>query len=263
MSTAPSILRALMARLFGQATPPMPEQAKTAPALDGSAAVAQRVGRRDAQLAGWDQDEARLLYPGFSVGPEDLVLDAGSDLPDPATFCRHHGARVIPEAADGAASRVYCLDRLQRAEDPAAALAALVRIGRPGARFLLSVPDPVQEKLVRELAPAGLFGPAPPDAIIRGVAAGNRHSFARDGFARLVADAGLVAETQRGDGFYWAMYYILFWSSDADLAAPAHPALENWTRTWDAVLDAPQGPRLKRLMDEFMPRSQIILARKP
>ena len=149
MSTAPSILRALMARVFGRETLPTPEEAEPAPALHDSAAAAQRVGMRDARLGGWYQDEARLLYPGFPVGPEDLVFDGGSDLPDPDAFCRRHGARVTAEAADGTASRLYCLDRLQRAEDPAEALAALARIGRPGARFLLSVPDPVQEKLVR------------------------------------------------------------------------------------------------------------------
>ena len=62
MSTAPSILRALMARVFGRAPPPAPEPGETVPALHDSAAAAQRVGLRDARLGGWYQDEAGRLW---------------------------------------------------------------------------------------------------------------------------------------------------------------------------------------------------------
>ena len=43
----------------------------------------------------------------------------------------------------------------------------------------------------------------------------------------------------------------------------AHPVLDHWTAAWQALLDMPQGAQLKQQLDEFMPISQIVVARKP
>jgi hypothetical protein len=265
---APALLRALIAGLGRRGVP------VAQPAAD-PAVEAHRLGRRDARLGGWYREDSGTLFPGFRIGTEDTVFEGGSDDPAAAAFCIRQGARLLafdPAAirtgaavplADATASRLYSIDVLQRVPDPAAHLAELVRIGRQGALYLLSVPDPVQEKLQRQFAPPEFFGP--PDSaqpIIRGLPAGTRHLIERETFGVMVRDAGLSIEHRQGFGFFWAMYFALFWNCGVDLSAPTHPALLNWVRTWKAVLDAPQGPRLKRLMDDFMPRSQLILARK-
>jgi hypothetical protein len=39
--------------------------------------------------------------------------------------------------------------------------------------------------------------------------------------------------------------------------------LESWARTWDMVLKMRDGPRIKKALDEALPKSQAIIARKP
>jgi SAM-dependent methyltransferase len=234
------------------------------------------VGRRDARLAGWHQTDTGMLYRDFSIGSEDIVVDAGSDDGESRAFCAARGASPIGadlaalssgeslRLPDQSASRVYTIDLLQRMDDPARALAELARIGRPGARYLLAVPDPVQERIQRQFAPPERLGAsATPNATIRGLPCGQKHLFERDAFAALVAGAGLTIAARHGSGFFWALYFALFWTCDVDRSASDHPALVNWVQTWDAALSAPQGPRLQRLMDEFMPFRQVIIARKP
>jgi hypothetical protein len=166
--------------------------------------------------------------------------------------------------ADASVSRVYSIDVLQQVADPGRTLAELVRVGRPGALYLLTVPDPVQSRFQRQFAPSGVFSPADPAApTTRGVPCGQLRVIERDAFSDMAAAAGLEIERREGFGFFWAMYFALFWACDVDMSSPGHPALVNWVRTWDIALDAPQGPRLQRIMDDFMPRSQLILARKP
>jgi SAM-dependent methyltransferase len=241
-----------------------------------AAAAAEAVGRRDAQLAGWYQADAGLLYRDFSIGADDVVVDAGSEDGEAQAFCAARGARPIAAdfallksgaslpLPDQSASRIYTIDLLQRMDDPARALAELTRIGRPGARYLLAVPDPVQERIQRQFAPPERLGAAAtPDARIRGLPCGQKHLFERDVFAGLISGAGLTIDARHSSGFFWALYFALFWTCDVDRSAPSHPALVNWVRTWDAALAAPQGPRLQRLMDEFMPFRQVVIARKP
>ena len=132
-------------------------------------------------------------------------------------------------------------------------MAELVRIGRPGALYLLSVPDVTGERLQQVLAPPSYF--ARPNHL---------RIFERDGFAALVERAGLVVERRAYHGFYWAMWWLLFWECDIPLGtAPHHPVLESWARTWGLVLGLPNGLKIKDLFDRFMPRNQSIVARKP
>jgi hypothetical protein len=38
--------------------------------------------------------------------------------------------------------------------------------------------------------------------------------------------------------------------------------LRYWNKTWDALLAAPEGARVKRALDKFMPKAQVLVARK-
>ena len=44
---------------------------------------------------------------------------------------------------------------------------------------------------------------------------------------------------------------------------PGHPVLDNWLRTWQSLLDQPNGIKIKHALDEVLPKSQVIIARKP
>jgi SAM-dependent methyltransferase len=153
---------------------------------------------------------------------------------------------------DASASRIVCTEVLEHVDDPAAVLGELVRVARPGALFLLTVPDPVQQGLQQHLAPASYF--RKPNHI---------HIFEREAFATLVQSAGLAIERRYTKGFYWAVWWLLFWQCNVALEdASRHPILNNWARTWASVLGTEDGLKTKQLLDRFLPDSQVIIARK-
>jgi hypothetical protein len=90
-----------------------------------------------------------------------------------------------------------------------------------------------------------------------------------------VEDAGLVIEHRQATGFFWVMGMIFFWASERaagrDLGgavrdriqAPYPPLMESWARTWQDLLAQPNGLAIKQMLDQFMPKSQVIIARKP
>ncbi|SDR62394.1 Methyltransferase domain-containing protein [Rhizobiales bacterium GAS191] len=279
-----------------------PEPDSASPAADPAptSADAQNrarlLGLRDAVMGGWYRAESREVYEGFAVGPEDVVLDVGCGQGMTAHFCARQGAHVIfadldmesvgatarllagsPARAltpivsnsdplplpDSIATKVISMEVLEHVDDPGRFLRELARVGRPGAQYLLAVPDPVQEGLQRQLAPATFF--EKPDSAshrIRGLSSGHLRTIERKGFEDLVTSAGLVVERHGYSSFYWALWFAFFWACEVDFTAPQHPVLDNWARTWWALLDTPDGPEVKRVLDAFMPKSQVIVARK-
>lgn len=258
---------------------------------------ARKVGLRDAVLSGWYLGPTDELFKGFAISKEDVVLDFGCGEGVSAWFCALRGAHVIfadidpgmvaatkkrlegtparvttPIVSDcnplpldeAVASKVIASEVLEHVDDPRQVLEELVRVGRPGARYLLTVPDPVSEGLQRQLAPAAFFEkPREVSTMISGLCPGHIRTFRRDEFADLVTGAGLVVEERHYYGFYWAMWFNLFWRCRVDFSAPHHPVLDNWTRTWAALLDEEGGLEVKEALDRFMPKSQLIIARKP
>jgi hypothetical protein len=45
--------------------------------------------------------------------------------------------------------------------------------------------------------------------------------------------------------------------------APAHPILDHWNGLMDELLATPRGHAVLRALDKLVPKSQIIIARKP
>ncbi len=243
------------------------------------------IGLRDAQLRGWFQNATGELFRGFDVRADDVVLDAGCGDGGNAAFCARLGAHVILADIDpgcvatartrlqgtGArrietlvsdcdpiplpddlATRIVCTEVLEHVIDPGRLMAELVRVGRPGALYLLTVPDPAAERLQQRLAPELCW--RPPNHL---------RIFEREEFDALVQSAGLSIESRGCYGFYQALWWAMFWSCDVKLEAPFHPALEHWERSWDALLDTPAGIAVKQAMDDALPKSQLIVARKP
>ena len=269
-----------------------------APAVEPDTAVSPRdCGFTDAVLDGWFLGASGELLKGFAIGADDTLLDVGCGEGAATLFAVRQGASVIftdseqdkvrdlarlVEAqsqapslglvsnslplplADGCASKVVCMEVLEHVDEPERFMTELVRMGRPGAQYLLSVPAPVGEHLQQGIAPAGYFQ-APNHVQI----------FSHERFGALVEDAGLIIEHRQATGFFWVMGMIFFWASEKAagkdpggavrdrIHAPYPPLMEGWARTWDELLQRPDGLAVKQVLDQFMPKSQVIIARKP
>jgi SAM-dependent methyltransferase len=255
------------------------------------------IGLYDALLDGWFLGDSGELLKGFAITADDTLLDVGCGEGVATLFAVRQGASVIftdsehdkvrdlalqvqaqsdkanlglvsnslpLPLADGCASKVVCMEVLEHIDQPEPFMAELVRMGRPGAQYLLSVPSPVGEHLQKGIAPASYF--QSPNHV---------QIFTPERFAALVEDAGLVIEHRQATGFFWVMGMIFFWASERaagrDLGgavrdriqAPYPPLMESWAKTWQDLLAQPDGLAIKQMLDRFMPKSQVIIARKP
>lgn len=240
----------------------------------------------DASLSGWFKQETGELFEGFPILETDHVLDVGCGDGAFISFCANQGAEVtfadidaekiatvksrldtskargvhglVTDAnplplPDAYADKVVAMEVLEHVDHPPEFLQELVRVGKPGALYLISVPDPVGEQVQKHLAPPGYF--EKPNHI---------NIFDRETFERLIVEAGLVVEKRSSYGFYWTVFWAFFWTCDQDLlASPRHPLLQSWANTWELMLTMRDGPRIKKALDEAMPKSQAIIARKP
>lgn len=243
------------------------------------------VAIRDAMISGWFRNDSDELFRGFPVSADDVVVDVGCGDGSNLNFCATRGAHVIAvdidadaleqarvrlsesparavevhEApaesiplADGAATRVICTEVLEHVDDPQVVVAELVRVAAPGALFLITCPDPLHEEMQSHVAPPSYF--EKPNHIRR---------IERAELVTWFSDAGLEVIEQDTYGFYWSVWWALFWAADVDLSNADHPLLNQWSAIWQDLLDTERGQTLKAQLDEFLPMSQLIVARKP
>jgi SAM-dependent methyltransferase len=239
---------------------------------------------RAERMAGWFDDARREIVPGFSVSAEDLVLDAGCGGGGIAGICADYGARLIladvdPEKVEAAerlvrsrtdrevrslvsdidpllleddlVTRVVCTEVLEHVPDPDLVLKELIRVGRAGALFLLTVPGDRSEATQKVLAPD--FYWQPPNHI---------RIFTKDEFHALVERSGLHVESYLPDSFFWAMFFVLLWQTGT-WVGDRHHSLSLWARTWQMLIDEPGSEGVVRTLDALMPKRQAIVARKP
>lgn len=255
------------------------------------------VGLRDAIQSGFYRNATDELFTGFPISTGDVVLDVGCGGGGAVDWAARRGAHVVftdivagkveallqrlqgsPAAsvrgyvcdaaplplANGEASRITCMEVLEHVPQPKALLAELVRVGQPGALYLLSVPDARAEHIQKGYAPAAYF--ETPNHI---------HIFERDEFAALVEGAGLIIERHTTYGFYWTLWTMFYWvwakSNNVDTTGesfdivhpPYPPLLDDWARVWNALIEMPESAQLKAALDDLLPKSQVIVARKP
>lgn len=254
-------------------------------------------GLFDAVKGGWFQNQSNELFRGFPISAEDVVLDVGCGGGGAILFCARRGAHVIftdSDAAkisalrekiaatparqaegvvsdslplplgDGIANRIVALEMLEHVPQPEKIVAELFRVGRPGALYLLSVPAQQSELLQQGLAPDGHFR-----------APNHVNVFAPEAFAQLVTDSGLEIVSRHTYGFFWTLWMMFYWTSrnaeglplegaTHDQLAPPYPALaDEWAALWHKAIRLPDGDLLRAKLDAALPKSQIILARKP
>ncbi|WXL26077.1 class I SAM-dependent methyltransferase [Ectopseudomonas mendocina] len=271
------MIRKIIKRVFGLKS--------VTPAITIATASAEQVQELDTHHSGWFREETGELFEGFPISAQDSVLDIGCGAGSYAHFTASRGAEIIVAdidaekiaaaekllagtaaraviplvtdakpipLEDGRVNRVVAMEVLEHVEDPVQFMSELVRVAKPGSLFLLTVPDTLSENVQKKLAPPVYF--EHPNHI---------RIFERDEFEQLVINAGLVIEKRTSYGFYWSIWWFFFWACKQDLSPPWHPLLNNWTQTWNTLLNLPDGERIKKALDETMPKSQVIIARKP
>ena len=247
------------------------------------------VGLREMVLDGWVNAHTGELTKGLTVRATDTVVDVGCGDGSIIAFCARQGAEVIfvdrdaarlattealvrlsPARAyraiasdcdpiplpDATGDLVICTEVLEHVDDPHKFMRELVRLAKPGARLFVSVPDARSELLVGATAPPDYF--KSPNHI---------RVFAHGELERLCVDAGLLIESRQFMGCFWSMYLALSWlTSDPQDSLPLdnpHPITDHWTRLWREVQQHPDGERIRNALNQLLPRTQSLVARKP
>lgn len=229
------------------------------------------------------------LFPGFPISAKDTVLDVGCGTGGNSGFAAECGAEVIavdvdptciaatttvlqrwPGArfsvhlsdghalpvANGRATRVLAQEVLEHVEKPEIFLAELYRAAAPGALLLITVPDPASEKVIKKISPAVCW--QPPNHV---------HIYERERFAGMIRSTGLEVISHDWGSFYWSMWWILMWSSEVKhpvtFGASESKALHHWNKLWAELLKTPKGRAAREALEDAIPKSQRILARKP
>jgi SAM-dependent methyltransferase len=203
----------------------------------------------------------RASWPrGFHIDANDTCLDVGCGDGGMSLFAAAMGAAVIASdidpariatvraaldrsrardvttivsdssplpLADSTATRIICTEVLEHVEDPAAVLAELVRVGKPGAVYLLTVPDETAELVQKQLAPPAYWR-----------SPNHLRVFSRQAFGDLVSASGLHVQHRCYTGFFWAVWWLLFWAADQEFGEPEVPLLASWSRTWHHLMKA-------------------------
>jgi len=259
------------------------------------------VGLIDAGQSGWYLNETDELFEGFHITASDHVLDVGCGPGNATLFCARRGAHVtftdvladsvaaletkvrelgtargfegivcdsdpLP-VPDAGATKVVCQEVLEHVSDPHRVLAELVRAGQPGALYLLTVPGEQGEKIQEQFAPPMYF--QHPNHI---------RIFSKDEFVSLVEKSGLELISYTPYGFFWLFGMCMHWAIQAakgkdfesqpfavyaSMVPPFDESLQSWATLWRRLISTPEGAALKRELDVILPKSQVILARKP
>lgn len=243
------------------------------------------VGLRDIIDSGWFNTGTGEICRGVPITERDVVIDVGCGDGGAIKFCANQGANIIyldinadkvaaletqlqnsPAASvrgivgtgdsidlpADSADKIVCTEVLEHVEDPAAVMAEMYRVGKPGAFYLLTVPHEAGESVMKDTAPVQYFQ-----------APNHIRIFSRDSFTALVEDSGLEIVRYEEFGAFWTMFFAIFWATGADFVTPHNAALKNWSKTWASILTHERGPDIKAALEQAIPAKQFILARKP
>ncbi len=251
-------------------------------------------GLLDAVKRGWYQLDTGELFTGFRITKDDVVLDFGCGEGNAVLFCARQGAHVVFTDVDESkinalienikrtparkaegfvrdtlplplpdkyATKILATEVLEHTPQPEKILEELVRVGRPGARYFLTVPDSRSEMLQKPFADPVYF--TRPNHI---------QIFDQERFVRLVENSGLKVERYETWGFYWTFFMSIFWlvHQKGDLQGavldaihpPYHPVLQSWSNTWAGLMELKGAERVMESFDQYLPKTQLIIACK-
>jgi SAM-dependent methyltransferase len=253
-------------------------------------------GLKDAVLRGWYQSDTGELFTGFKITADDIVLDVGCGDGGATLFCARQGAHVVFSDVNAAkimtltekaretkarkvegfvsdttplplpneyATKILSMEMLEHTSNPEQILAELVRVGKPGAQYLITVPDVRSEMLQKPFADPIYF--SVPNHI---------QLFDKETFIRLVENSGLKVERYDSWGFYWTVYMALFWivrenqqkclngAAIDEVGTSHHPVLQNWSNTWAGLMELDGSEKVLESFDQYLPKAQVIIARK-
>jgi ubiquinone/menaquinone biosynthesis C-methylase UbiE len=251
-------------------------------------------GLKDAVRRGWYRLETGELFAGFKVTKDDIVLDVGCGEGNAVLFCAKQGAHVVFSDVDAAkikaltrkakqtkarkvegfvsnttplplpneyATKILATEMLEHTSNPEIILAELVRVGKPGAQYLITVPDSRSEILQKPVAQPAYFS-----------APNHIQIFDKESFIRLVENSGLKVEKYATWGFYWTVFMSLFWIVHQNdnfngtvldnIKPPYHPVLQSWSNTWAELMELNGAEKLLESFDKFLPKTQVIIAGK-
>lgn len=256
---------------------------------DGNGPRAIDIGVRELKSEGFFNHETGEITSGVRILPTHTVVDVGCGDGGFTDFAARCGAELIfidrdevklarTEARikaspartyrailsdcdpipleDDIGDLVICTEVLEHVPDPARFLREVVRVARPGAQLLISVPDSRSEELVSATAPPQCF--EEPNHI---------RIYSSQAFAQQVLDAGLEIQSHQFRGCFWSVFWPLSWMTCEPGQGPPldnpHPIVDHWVRLWQLVQRHPQGDRVRDALNRLLPKSQTIVARKP
>ncbi len=228
------------------------------------------------------------LRCGFTITSADTVVDIGCFEGDACVLAGGLGAAVIGIDIDGGAvqraiermkkaqarsfqgivsacdpiplpdataTAVICTETLEHVDHPGRFARELVRIGKPGCHYLITVPDPVSEGLMKIVAPHWYFERP-----------FHQRVYQHRDLRKLVEDAGLGVVAHKTHGFHASLWWVfrmaLGLQGPGELATQA-ALLADWDRTYQSLLATPKGADLIEAFNSIIPKSQVLIARKP
>ncbi len=236
------------------------------------------IGIREMVTSGWLDQDTATLAPGFQINDSDVFVDIGCGSGGYSRFASGFAAKVIGcdldaerlaladqhirevarcpvqtivtngehlQLEDESADKIVCTEVLEHVDDPDQVMTELYRIGKPGATYLITVPDTLNERLQEMLAPPEYF--AKPNHI---------RIFERDEFLRLIEKSGLEVQSHSFRGFYLCFEWLIKWFDDREIDVM-------WAKLWNYLLEHEKGPSTKAALDKYIAKSQAIIARKP
>ncbi|MCG8671802.1 MAG: class I SAM-dependent methyltransferase, partial [Pseudomonadales bacterium] len=254
-------------------------------------------GLLDVVQSGWYQNDTNELFKGFHISDKDIVADIGCGDGGATLFCAKRGAHVHYSDIEAAkveklanklkdqgitgckgykaealklpmsselATRTVCMEVLEHVESPKEFLDELARITQPGGLILISTPDARSENIQRNIAPDIYF--QKPNHI---------HIFDQDELEQLIQTANLELVSHDYFGFFWTLWMMFYWSiaksagANTDEVAhnsvepPYPPLLNDWAKLWHAMINLPEAAPMKQVLDQTLPKSQVVIARKP
>ena len=271
-----------------------PQKVSSSKATARKDADPRMCGLIDIMKRGWYKSKTGELCAGFKVTADDIVLDVGCGDGGATLFCARQGAHIafsdvnatkikaLIKKANGTkarkvkgfvsdsmplplpdeyATKILSMEMLEHTTDPEKIMAELVRVGKPGAQYLITVPDSRSEMLQKPFANPTYF--SEPNHI---------QIFNKKTFVRMVRNSGLKVERYDSWGFYWTVFMSLFWIVQQQECyngvtlehnqPPYHPVLQSWANTWAGLMELNCSEKLLKSFDKYLPKAQVIIARK-